>query len=97
MIFKLFIVFLLLFISLEYGYARGFSANSFRCRNSKLVKKGDYQHEVLKKCGDPISKAEYSLATLNAVWVYDMGPGRYTYFLTFHNSKLQNIESKAKW
>ena len=97
MIFKLFVIFLLLFGSLEYGHARNSSTDSFRCRNSNLVKRGDYQHEVLKKCGNPTSKAEYSLATLNAVWVYDIGPGRYTYFLTFYNSKLQNIEGKAKW
>jgi hypothetical protein len=76
------------------------SAFAFKC-GTNLVKTGDKTFEVIKKCGEPISKevVGYRLTKDKNVefeikeWVYEHKGGRH-YFLTFHGTTLVNIESR---
>lgn len=76
------------------------NALAFRC-GTNIVEIGDKTFEVMKKCGDPVSKevVGYRLTKNRDVemeikeWVYEHKGGRY-YFLTFSGTTLVNIESR---
>ena len=76
------------------------SAISMRCR-SDLVSEGELKIEVLKSCGEPISKeivgeTEYTDGNRKKIfyieeWIYERSGGYY--ILQFEGSKLVSIES----
>ena len=72
---------------------------AFRC-GTRLVSAGDKTFEVLKKCGEPLSKETvgYTLRRDRREleikeWIYGPENGVY-YYLTFHGTDLVNIESR---
>lgn len=75
---------------------------AFRC-SIHLVQVGDKTSEVARKCGQPKFKEIVGyIITKNKKrelqikeWVYGPKNGRY-YYLTFHGTKLVDIESRAK-
>lgn len=79
--------FLLLFIG---GHAFADDLNdesSLRCE-SHIIDVGTAQYEVKQKCGEPSGVEENG-----DLWVYNFGPGRFVYYLTFLEGKLIRIQS----
>jgi hypothetical protein len=71
-------------------------ALALRCGGS-LVSVGDVRLEVAAKCGEPSEKTLYyeerkigrsTRIVPVEVWIYNFGPQRFVYFLTFEKGKL---------
>ena len=78
-------VFLIVFLSFLFMFVCQTSADSFRCRG-KIVKLGDTQVGVMKKCGKPSFEAKNG-----SVWVYDYGPTRYLHYVKFSDGIVHRI------
>lgn len=76
-----------------------FADRSFRC-DGALIERGDRRFEVLKACGEPVSKdvVGYTITRDGTreleieEWVYGPKHGHY-YYLTFIGGRLAGIES----
>ena len=64
--------------------------STLRCSGG-VVATGDSDRSVLQKCGEPLaveSKQDYG-----PIWIYNIGQGRFMYYLAFQFGKLQRIVS----
>ena len=60
--------------------------DSLRCA-SGIAERGDAKCAVQEKCGKPTSVDQG-----DDVWIYDFGPGRFIYYLTFFEGRLNRIQ-----
>jgi len=60
--------------------------DSLRC-TSGIAERGDAKYAVQEKCGKPTSVDQG-----DDVWIYDFGPGRFVYYLTFLEGRLNRIQ-----
>lgn len=62
-------------------------AGSMRCE-SGIVERGDAKYAVQDKCGKPtgVDKGD-------DLWIYDFGPERFVYYLTFLEGRLNRIQT----
>jgi len=83
-------------------------AHALNCKG-RLISVGDSKYQVLSKCGTPTYSSEWRHSTIistvpgpgpahsnpSAVveWIYDFGPNRFIQILTFHDGKLNKIQS----
>jgi len=60
---------------------------SLQCVNG-IVERGDAKYAVQDKCGKPtaVDKGD-------DVWIYDFGPERFVYYLTFLEGSLNRVQS----
>jgi hypothetical protein len=65
--------------------------SSFRCSGG-VVSVGDYDRDVLDKCGEPIDTAR-RLSDSYDYWIYHFGASRFMYYFGFLHGKLQRIVS----
>jgi len=74
--------------------------------DDSLISKGDTQMEVLKRCGDPdyVTSPDYRYSgttghhvnvrrTTVVDWIYNFGPRRFIYTVTFEGGRVVQIES----
>ena len=82
----------ILFCSLGMGSVH---ADTLRC-GQLLVTKDDSKYEVLKKCGEPDFSEVVSGTDQDKeeVWIYDFGPQRFQYVITFVGIRIFRIESE---
>ena len=75
--------------------AQGAAADSLRCGQA-LITRNDSKYEVLKKCGEPDYREVVSgeLQDKEEVWIYDFGPQRFQYVITFKGFRIFRIESE---
>lgn len=78
-------------------------AEALRCGNY-LILEGDYQYQVLSKCGEPVHKNTYyeereylyygfynTRVDVIELWTYNFGPRQSLYILRFRNGELEEI------
>ena len=64
-------------------------AGSLRCDRESIMA-GDTQFQVKTTCGEPDAVLTKGFAS--EVWIYDFGPTKFTYYLTFFNGRLTRIQ-----
>ena len=65
-------------------------AGSLRCDRESIMP-GDTEFQVETTCGKPDSIIEKGLA--QKVWIYNFGPTKFIYYLTFANGRLTRIQT----
>ena len=80
-------VMLMITISASLCAASYRQVSSFFC-GSETIKVKDTKYEIKKKCDKPLMKETGDL------WVYDMGPGDYVYYLYFVDGILERVEQR---
>ncbi|MRR05555.1 MAG: DUF2845 domain-containing protein [Deltaproteobacteria bacterium] len=72
------------------------------CADGKNISLGDSRFEVLVKCGTPLENGQSGVdqdgqgghALLDGnTWVYNFGPDRFTYTITFRNGRVTDIRT----
>jgi hypothetical protein len=64
---------------------------SFRC-DGGTVTVGDRQYAVRRVCGEP-EKITVSGGGAVEEWVYNFGPTKFIYYVTFKNGRLERIQA----
>ena len=64
-------------------------AGSLRCDRESIMA-GDTEFQVKTTCGEPDAVLTKGFAS--EVWIYDFGPTKFTYYLTFVNGRLTRIQ-----
>ena len=65
-------------------------AGSLRCDQESIMT-GDTEFQVKTTCGEPDSIIVRGFA--KKVWIYNFGPTRFIYYLTFVNGQLTRIQT----
>lgn len=65
-------------------------AGSLRCDRESIMP-GDTEFQVETTCGNPDSIIVKGLA--NKLWIYNFGPTKFIYYLTFVNGRLTRIQT----
>ena len=81
------LVMLMMVISTTFCAASYRQVSSFIC-GSETIQVKDRKYQIKKKCDKPLMKETGDL------WVYDMGPSDYVYYLYFVDGILERIEQR---
>ena len=90
MVFGSFIFFILLVLGVDTRVMALDDIDSFRC-DKEIVAIGDTNFAVKKKCGDP-DKIKTDVAAASKIWIYNFGPHKFIYYLTFVDGRLKRIQ-----
>lgn len=71
-------------------FASYYQVSSFDCGGASFVQEKDSKLDVKSKCGEPVRTESNG-----DVWIYDLGPSGFVYYLRFVSGILERIERYA--